>query len=185
LVACLTFTSLDRSERRSATFKPRDHGAASGHGVGGPGSPGACFRGARWLDCGLPADDERLRPRRGDLLCNASRRTMNGVKLAAATRRPRLEASSDAADAIQTCGGMITDVRQFSNLGLLLRCDITAARLTALIGCLDGAGIALDSESRGAVARLQGVDCRIDAALHIRFYGEEPDLRIPTPAVPG
>lgn len=80
---------------------------------------------------------------------------------------------------------MITDARQFSNLGLLLRFDIDVAELTSLIDLLDVVHISVDGESRAAVAGIRGGIGAIEATLHIRFYAEEPDLRIPTPAVPG
>lgn len=81
---------------------------------------------------------------------------------------------------------MITDARQFSNLGLLLRFDIDVAELTNLIDRLAVAHISVDDESRAAIAGLRSGNGELEATLHIRFYGEEPyDLRIPTPAVPG
>ena len=80
---------------------------------------------------------------------------------------------------------MITDARQFSNLGLMLRFYIDVAELTNLIDRLAVAHIPVDDESRAAIAELRPGLVEVEATLHIRFYADEPDLRIPTPAVPG
>lgn len=102
------------------------------------------------------------------------------------TALDRHEVTRRVADAMQAAGGLLTDVRQFSNVALMLHCEIAAASLPDLLASLASAGIHLTDEST-VVAGAAGTpaDQTVEFLLHLRFYNEEPDLRIPTPAVPG
>jgi len=107
------------------------------------------------------------------------------LTLQAHTAAPRHECTRRAADAIQAAGGFVTDVRQFSNAALMLRFEVPATALPAMGAGLAAAGVGLDAVSESALADRALSGGEVDGTLHLRFYHGEPDLRIPTPAVPG
>ena len=110
---------------------------------------------------------------------------MTRLTLQAHTAAPRHECTRAAADAIQAAGGCLIDVRQYSNIALLLRFEVPVAGLPALGGHLAAAGVHLDAASTAALAEARPPGADAEGTLHLRFYHAEPDLRIPTPAVPG
>jgi len=108
------------------------------------------------------------------------------LTLEAHTAAPRQECTRAVADAVQAAGGFLTDVRQYSNVALLLRFEVPPVGLATLGERLAAVGVHLDVASQAALAAVRpATSADVEGTLHLRFYHAEPDLRIPTPAVPG
>lgn len=110
---------------------------------------------------------------------------MRFARLSAVTQVERNAATTQAADAISRCGGWIVDFTMFSNAMTTLRFEAPAARLPELAATLDAAEIALDADSRAALAAGFGDVGEIPGTLQLVFVHDEPDLRREVPPIPG
>lgn len=110
------------------------------------------------------------------------------VRLNAVTSRDRHRVVQDVHHALLTAGVTVTDFHQFSNVSISLTIEAGYSAAKELQAALAASGLLL---SRSSTAEL---DCALSAVepghtlvgtIQITFFHEEPDLRIPTPAVPG
>jgi len=109
------------------------------------------------------------------------------VKLEGFTTRSRHGVVFEVTESIQACGGVILDHQQFSNQLLRLSIEIRRERLGELIAGIEAAGVSLSQtpiDEAETISR-ETSDERVPGTLVVRFVSDEPDLRIPTPAVPG
>lgn len=97
---------------------------------------------------------------------------LNGV-----SSGPRLEIMAAVRDAIQSAGGWITGHQQFSNISVCLLFEIDAAHVPDLLARIAAAGVVLSHTAAPSRGEVRG-------SLQITFRHQEPDLRIPVPAVP-
>src|ERR1700749_1805459 len=95
-------------------------------------------------------------------------------------------------DAIQSAGGCILDFRFFSNLALFIDAEVATARVGALITALVQTELRLDSRSVAIAKEFAVVDAGVEERremspvhLFVTFIHNDPDLRIPVPAIPG
>jgi len=113
------------------------------------------------------------------------------MELEGFTSRPRHGVVFEVNECILNCHGAIVDTQQFSNHLLRLSSEIPVTRLEELLGKIESAGVSLSQASKeealSETEMMAGRDPvrRLDGTLVIRFVSDEPDLRIPTPAVPG
>jgi len=109
------------------------------------------------------------------------------MKLEGFTTQSRHGVIFEVTESILACGGVILDHQRFSNQLLRLSIEIWQERLDELFAGLEAAGVSLTQKSvdeAESVSR-EAPGERIAGTLVVRFVSDEPDLRIPTPAVPG
>lgn len=109
------------------------------------------------------------------------------LKLEGFTTRARHGVVFEVTESILGSGGVILDHQQFSNLVLRLSIEIWRERLGELLAGIEAAGVSLSRtsvEEAETISR-EATDARIAGSLVIRFVSDEPDLRVPAPAVPG
>ena len=109
------------------------------------------------------------------------------MKLEGITTRSRHGLIFEVMERILASGGVILDHQQFSSQLLRLSIEIRRERLGELIAGIEAAGVSLSQTSideAEAMSR-EASDERIPGTLVVRFVSDEPDLRIPIPAVPG
>ncbi|AOS44238.1 hypothetical protein Verru16b_01299 [Lacunisphaera limnophila] len=108
------------------------------------------------------------------------------IRLEGRTREPRHAATSAASDAIVAAGGHVLDYNQFSNLAVCFTLELPPAGFARLRQSLATIGVHLpppSPEELAAAAAPAGTE--VAGSLRINFEHDEPDLRIPIPAVPG
>lgn len=113
------------------------------------------------------------------------------MNLEGMTRRPRHDVIFDVRENIQGCGGAILDHQQFSNRILSLSIEFSRARFENLLVAIESAGVSLmqtsvnDATDEAAGLAQEAPQTKITGSLVIRFISDEPDLRVPVPAIPG
>jgi hypothetical protein len=111
------------------------------------------------------------------------------LMLAGVTRVNRHAAMADINDAVLRANGWVAGHTLFSNIATTFQIALPPARYVPFCSELEAMGIALDDESRTAVAALDAdsrtADAVIQASLNITFIHNEPDLRRDIPSVPG
>lgn len=108
------------------------------------------------------------------------------VRIQGKTRQERHGITSAASDAVGEVGGYIVDFRQFSNLAVVFTIEMPPAGYEKLRERLSRLGVCLEppsSEERALSAT--AVPEQVAGSLRLEFQHQEPDLRIPIPAVPG
>ena len=104
------------------------------------------------------------------------------------TRRERHAVIEAVRDGLLAAGGFIVDAQLFSNKAIRLSFELRAGDMPALIAVLASAGVALLDEpgaSASSVAASLPPERELMGTIAISFVHDEPDLSIPTPAVPG
>ena len=108
------------------------------------------------------------------------------IRLQGKTRAERHAVTSAASDAIGAAGGYVLDYHQFSNLAVNFTLELPPAGFARLRQALGEIGVVLAPPSAEERAVGAGpVDQDVPGSLRIDFEHNEPDLRIPIPAVPG
>ena len=106
---------------------------------------------------------------------------LNGI-----TRVDRLEMTQRLRQAIIDSRGFITDYRQFSNKSICITFEIGSSHIGKLRAALPATGLKLGTETEQALESFERArNTRVEGTLHVTFVHDEPDLRIPVPAVPG
>ncbi len=95
------------------------------------------------------------------------------------TMLPRLR------DAFQTGHADLIDFHMFSNTAISISFEVAGQSLIELKEALAASALSLDEESLEALARNTGADDIINGNLNVTFIHDDPDLRIPVPAIPG
>lgn len=110
------------------------------------------------------------------------------LRIEAGTRVPRLEMIARISGAIQAANGFVMDFRYFSNTAVFVSFEIPPSMLSGLQASLSAAGLNFPSRSLVSMAQhasepaLSGLrKCH----LSVTFFHDDPDLRIPVPAIPG
>jgi hypothetical protein len=108
------------------------------------------------------------------------------VRIQGKTSQERHGIISAASDAVGEAGGYILDFKQFSNLAVVFTIELPPAGYERLRKKLVSLGVRLEppSSDESALAALV-VPKEIAGSLRLDFQHQEPDLRIPIPAVPG
>jgi hypothetical protein len=109
------------------------------------------------------------------------------MKLEGFTTQSRHGVVFEVTESILACGGVILDHQQFSNQLLRFSIEIRRERLDELLVGIEAAGVSLSQTSIDEAETIsrEASDARIAGTLVVRFVSDEPDLRIPTHAVPG
>jgi len=108
------------------------------------------------------------------------------VRLQGKTREGRHAVTSAASDAVVAAGGHVLDYNQFSNLAVNYTLELPPAGFARLRQALGEIGVNLWPPSTEELAAGQAAaGSEIAGSLRIDFEHNEPDLRIPIPAVPG
>jgi hypothetical protein len=109
------------------------------------------------------------------------------VRLQGKTRANRHRVTAGASDAVGEAGGYILDYQQFSNLAVCFTIELPPAGFAPLRQRLTELGVVLEAptEVEMAAATSPSLECDVRGTLRLEFQQEEPDLRIPIPAVPG
>ena len=108
------------------------------------------------------------------------------IRLQGKTSAGRHAVTSAASDAIVAAGGHVLDYNQFSNLAVNFTLELPPAGFARLRLALKEIGVVLappSAEELAAAAQPAGQE--VPGSLRIDFEHNEPDLRIPIPAVPG
>ncbi len=106
---------------------------------------------------------------------------LNGI-----TRVDRLAMTCRLRQAITDSGGFITDFRQFSNKSICLNFEIESSHVARLHAALLATDLQLSAETEESLESLEGEQgAEVAGTLQATFVHDEPDLRIPVPAVPG
>jgi hypothetical protein len=108
------------------------------------------------------------------------------VQLQGVTYEDRHAMTSAASDAVSVAGGYILDFRQFSNLAVVFTIELPPSGYARLRDMLTNCGIRMSLPSRQEIdlARSSSTGA-VAGSLRLDFHHDEPDLRIPIPAVPG
>lgn len=111
------------------------------------------------------------------------------LTLNATTQAGRIAVTAAAKDAITAAGGWITGSTAFSNVSLCLNFEIEAALVSRLADTLRstaaaGAPLTLSEASLAALRETDRAG-ELTGTLQITFIHDEPDLRVPVPAIPG
>ena len=110
------------------------------------------------------------------------------LRLVGWTRSERHDVTSCVTDAIAASGGFVLGSRQFSNTALTLSLQIPRKQAADLATALESCSLMLEAASAAELERCSkedGAEQDVSGTLHIKYLHDEPDLRIPTPAVPG
>ena len=102
------------------------------------------------------------------------------------THEDRHSITSAASDAVEAAGGCVLDFKQFSNLAICLSIELPPEGFAKLRRKLADLKIVLNQPTKEEIATVEAsksVD--VTCSLRIGFIHDEPDLRIPIPAVPG
>jgi hypothetical protein len=120
-------------------------------------------------------------------LASASNAICISVKLEGFTTQSRHGVIFEVTESILARGGVILDHQQFSNQLLRLSIEIRRVRLSELLEEIEAAGVSLSQTSVDEAHAMprEASDERIPGTLVVRFVSDEPDLRVPIPAVPG
>ena len=102
------------------------------------------------------------------------------------TREERHGITSAASDAVSEAGGYILDFKQFSNLAVVFTVELPLDGFGRLREKLSGLGVILEppSSEERALSAVQSPH-QVTGSLRLDFQHQEPDMRIPIPAVPG
>ena len=108
------------------------------------------------------------------------------LRIEGKTREDRYSIQDAASDVVRAAGGYILDYKQFSNLAVCYTIELPSGGFAKLRQKLTDLHVILEP----ATAEELAVDGRspqddIPGSLRITFIHQEPDLRIPIPAVPG
>lgn len=102
------------------------------------------------------------------------------------TSQDRHQVTSGVSKAVSSAGGYILDFKQFSNLSVCFNIELPPAGFFKLRKELDTIKVLLKPPTEmEMVASEKSEDADIPCSLQVLFFHEEPDLRIPIPAVPG
>ncbi len=105
--------------------------------------------------------------------------------LRATTAAPRHAATRDVLAAVDRCGDLLA-ATPFANVALALRFELRPSRAGRLLELLERLPLDLAAESGAALCGVVAEDdLPVPVALRITFLRDEPDLRVPVPAVPG
>lgn len=108
------------------------------------------------------------------------------IRIRGKTKQERLGVTSAASDAVGLVGGYILDYRQFSNLAVVFTVELPARGFRDLREKLAALDVILDPPTDDEVALWSASEAKkIMGSLRLDFLHQEPDLRIPVPAVPG
>jgi hypothetical protein len=93
-------------------------------------------------------------------------------------------------DAVQAANGFVMDFRYFSNTALFLEFEIAPSKLPDLQTALAAAGLNFPSRSLESINQYANATEPATTALRkchlsVTFFHDDPDLRIPVPAIPG
>ncbi len=88
-------------------------------------------------------------------------------------------------DAFQTARADLIDFQMFSNAAINIRFEVAGKHLAKLGKALAATQISLDKESEESMARGGETDEIVNGSLNVAFIHNDPDLRIPVPAIPG
>ena len=112
------------------------------------------------------------------------------IRIESGTTVPRLEMIARISDAVQAANGFVMDSRYFPNTALFIGFEIGPSMLPRLQTALSAAGLNFSSRSLDSIERY--ADLSKSAApglrechLSVAFFHNDPDLRIPLPAIPG
>src|SRR4051812_48984841 len=106
------------------------------------------------------------------------------VRLQGKTKQERRGITSAAGDAVGVVGGYILDYRQFSNLAVVFTIELPACGFRELREKLEALGVILDPPTDDEAALGTKPEAKeIMGSLRLDFEHQEPDLRIPVPAV--
>jgi len=108
------------------------------------------------------------------------------IRIQGKTSQERHGLTSAASDAVGEAGGHVIDFKQFSNLAVVFTIELPPAGYERLRKKLGGLGVCLEPPA-GEEQALAGTMApeQIAGSLRLDFQHQEPDLRIPIPAVPG
>ena len=107
------------------------------------------------------------------------------------TRSDRLAITASVRDAVQQAGGWIIDARQSSNLSICLLFEAEVQHLAGLDALLMSLPLHFYGDCAKELGELASRACdgavggEVMCTLQITFLHNDPDLPIPTPAVPG
>lgn len=108
------------------------------------------------------------------------------IRLQGRTQGARHAAIADASNAIVAAGGYVLDYRQFSNHAVVFTLELPPVGFARLRHALAGAGMILDPPGADEAALAASLsEAPAPGTLRLEFTHDEPDLRIPIPAVPG
>lgn len=108
------------------------------------------------------------------------------IRLHGTTRQERHGITAAASDAVGEAGGYILDFKQFSNLAVVFTIELPPSGFAKLRHKLAALGVIVEPPSTEERA-LSGAAASegIPGSLRLDFQHQEPDMRIPIPAVPG
>jgi hypothetical protein len=107
------------------------------------------------------------------------------IQIQGVARGDRHGFTSFASDAIVASGGYVMDYRAFSNLAVCFTLEIPAKGLLVLRERLRIGGIELEPPAPAEEIATECGETAVSGTLRLDFRHEEPDMRIPIPAVPG
>jgi hypothetical protein len=108
------------------------------------------------------------------------------VSIQGKTHENRHSVTSAASDAVGEAGGYVLDYKQFPNLAICFTIELPATGFAKLRNKLAELKVILEPPIDEEIAlgdETEELD--ITGSLRIAFLHEEPDLRVPIPAVPG
>lgn len=106
------------------------------------------------------------------------------IRLQGFTRVDRHDMIARLRDAFQKASADLTDFKMFSNTAISISFDVAGHRLAELGEALAATQLSLDEESIATVVN-NADDEIVNGTLNVTFIHNEPDLRIPVPAIPG
>jgi len=112
------------------------------------------------------------------------------IRIEAGTTVPRLEMIARISDAIQAANGFVMDSRYFSNTAVFIGFEIGPSMPPRLQTALSAAGLNFSSRSLDSIEQYADVSKSAapglrECHLSVTFFHNDPDLRIPVPAIPG
>jgi hypothetical protein len=108
------------------------------------------------------------------------------VSMQGKTNEDRHRVTSAASDAVGDAGGYVLDYKQFSNLAICFTIELPATGFSKLRNKLAELKVILEPPTEKEIALgEETAELDIAGSLRIAFLHEEPDLRVPIPAVPG
>jgi hypothetical protein len=108
------------------------------------------------------------------------------VSIQGKTYEDRHSVTSAASEAVGEAGGYVLDYKQFSNLAICFTIELPTTGFAKLRKQLVELKVVPEPPTGGEIALGEETEeLDITGSLRIAFLHEEPDLRVPIPAVPG
>jgi len=109
------------------------------------------------------------------------------LRLNAVTKESRNETIDRIKESLGACGAWITSVTSFSNMSICFNFEISGSSIPQLRDALARTQLQLSTETINNFESLPLRNLRdeVSGSLQITLLNNEPDLKIPVPAIPG